>query len=164
VGTTVNGWNIAVDSIGTYGTSYRRRAIVALAGLGANLPEDAIYPAAFVDGEGKPLDGSNKYVVHFEKGKTPPADAFWSLTMYDNEGFQVPNALNRFAIGDRDRLKFNDDGSLDIYVQAEPPGADKEANWLPAPKSGSMGPTLRIYAPRAEALNGTWTPPPFKQQ
>lgn len=162
-GAHVNGWNVVVDNMGTYGTSYRQRAIVALAGLGANLPADAIYPAAFVDGEGQALDGANRYVLHFDKGKLPPADAFWSLTMYDNEGFQVPNAIDRFAIGDRDALKFNDDGSLDIFVQAGTPGKDKESNWLPAPKSGAMGPTLRIYSPKADALNGAWVPPPFER-
>jgi hypothetical protein len=164
LGTHVNGWNIAVDNLGTYGTSYRQRAIVALGGLGANLPADAIYLTAFSDSEGKPLDGANNYVLRFEKGKTPPADAFWSITMYDNEGFQVPNPINRFAIGDPDKLKFNQDGSLDIYVQASSPGADKEANWLPASKSGAIGPTMRIYAPKPEALDGKWTPPPFKRQ
>lgn len=83
--------------------------------------------------------------------------------MYDDKGFQVPNSINRFAIGDHDKLKFNEDGSLDIYIQPESPGADKESNWLPSPKSGAIGPTLRIYSPRAEALNGTWTPPPLKR-
>lgn len=162
-GRHVNGWNIATDNMGTYGTSYLQRALIALAGLGANLPADAIYPAAFVDGEGKPLDGANRYVLHFDKGKTPPADAFWSLTMYDDQGFQVPNPINRFAIGDRDKLKFNDDGSLDIYIQTESPGPGKESNWLPSPKSGALGPTLRIYSPRTEALDGTWAPPPLKR-
>ena len=82
--------------------------------------------------------------------------------MYDDQGFQVPNPINRFAIGDRDKLKFNEDGSLDIYIQAGTPGADRESNWLPSPTSGAMGPILRIYSPRSEALDGTWTPPPFK--
>ena len=162
-GNHVNGWNITTDNIGTYGTSYRQRALVALAGLGANLPADAIYPTAFLDGDGKPMDGANKYVLHFDKDKIPPAGAFWSLTMYDNQGFQVPNPLNRFAIGDRDKLKFNEDGSLDIYIQAESPGADKESNWLPAPKSGLIGPTLRIYAPKPAALDGRWVPPAVKR-
>jgi hypothetical protein len=160
-GAFVNGWNIEVENMGTYGTSYKRRAFVALGGLGCNLPEDAVYPTAFVDGEGKPLYGSNKYVLHFEKGKTPPANAFWSITMYDKEGFQVPNPLDRFAIGSHDKLKFNDDGSLTIYVQAEAPSKDKESNWLPAPK-GNFEPTMRLYSPRPEVLDLTWAPPPFK--
>lgn len=158
-----NGWYIALDNTGTYGTSYRQRALVALSGLGANLPADAIYPTLRLDSEGKPLDGANKYVLHFEKEALPPANAFWSLTMYDDAGFQVPNRLNRFAIGDRDKLKFNADGSLDLYLQAESPGADKEANWLPAPKSGIIAPTLRLYSPRQSALDGTWLPPAVKR-
>jgi hypothetical protein len=162
-GKRVNGWNISVENIGTYGTSYRQRAIITLGGLGANLPADAIYPTAFLDSNGKPLDGANKYVLHFEKGKLPPANGFWSITMYDKDGFQVANPISRFAIGDRDKLKFEEDGSLDIFLQPNSPGKDKEANWLPTPKSGVMGPTLRIYGPRAEALDGRWEPPALKR-
>jgi hypothetical protein len=162
MGTHVNGWNLATDNIGTYGTSYYRRAIIALGGLGANLPEDAIYPTAFVDGSGQPLTGAHKYVLHFAKGQTPPANAFWSITMYDKDGFQVPNPINRFALGDRDPLKLNPDGSFDIYVQAESPGAEKEANWLPAPRD-SFQPTMRIYSPRPEVVDGRWGPPPFQR-
>ncbi len=161
-GDKVNGWNIGRENMGTYGTSYSQRANIALGGLGCNLPEDAVYPVSFVDGEGKPLSGANKYILHFEKGKLPPAGAFWSVTMYDNDGFQVPNPINRYAIGDRDKLTFNADGSLDIYVQVDSPSKDKEANWLPAPKD-SFQPTMRIYSPRAEVLNGSWAPPPFKK-
>jgi hypothetical protein len=159
VGTRINGWNNLAEFMGVYGSSYLHRAAIALGGLGANLQEDAIYPTAFADADGKPLDAAKKYILRFTKGNTPPADAFWSLTMYDNEGFQIPNPINRFAIGDRDKLKYNADGSLDIHIQTESPGADKESNWLPAPKSGGMQPTLRLYSPRAEALKGTWTPP-----
>lgn len=157
-----NGWNIGREHMGTYGTAYQWRTLIALGGLGANLAEDAVYPTAFIDGEGKPLSGANKYVLHFDKGQTPPANAFWSITMYDKEGFQVPNPINRFAIGDRDNLTYNADGSLDIYLQADSPGADKEANWLPAPKD-EFQPTMRIYSPRQEVLDGSWTPPPFKR-
>lgn len=107
--------------------------------------------------------GANAYVLHFEKRELPPAAAFWSITMYDGEGFQVANPLNRFAIGDRDPLKFNDDGSLDLYIQSGSPGAEEESNWLPAPKSGALGVTMRIYAPKAEALDGRWNPPPVKR-
>jgi hypothetical protein len=162
MGDKVNGWNIGRDNLGTYGTWYLRRAVIALGGLGANLVEDAVYPVAFVDGDGKPLTGDKKYVLHFEKGKTPPADAFWSLTMYDEDGFQIKNPIDRYAIGSYDKLKFNADGSLDIYVQTNSPGSDKDANWLPAPK-GVFQPTLRLYSPRPEVLDGTWAPPPFKK-
>lgn len=157
-----NGWNIGREHMGTYGTAYHWRALIAMGGLGANLPEDAVYPTAFIDGEGKPLSGANNYVLHFDKGQTPPANAFWSITMYDKDGFQIPNPINRFAIGDHDKLNFNADGSLDIYIQAKSPGADKEANWLPAPKD-EFQPTMRIYSPRPEVLDGTWSPPPIKR-
>jgi hypothetical protein len=162
IGKAENGWSFTAENIGTYGTSYRQRAMIAMAGLGANLPEDAVYPTAFASGQGKPLSGANKYVLHFEKGKLPPVDAFWSITMYDEEGFQVANPINRFAIGDRDKLKFNADGSLEIYIQTESPGKDKEANWLPAAK-GAMGPTMRLYSPRSEVLDGAWKPPPIER-
>lgn len=158
IGRHVNGWSIMTEGAGTYGTAYHQRAIVAYGGLGANLPEDAVYPVTFVDADGRLLDGANKYVLHFDKGQLPPANAFWSLTMYDGKGFQVPNPLNRFAIGDRDTLTFNPDGSLDLLIQAESPGKDKESNWLPSPPSGMMAPTMRIYSPRAEMLDGSWAP------
>jgi hypothetical protein len=155
----VNGWQMNTDTIGVYGNYYLKRALVAQAGLGANLPEDAIYPLNIADDSGKPLDGANKYTLHFDKGATPPVGAFWSVTLYDNEGFQVPNALNRFAVSSWMNLKQNADGSLDLYFQSESPGKDKEANWLPAPK-GAFNLTLRLYGPKSEALVGTWNPPP----
>jgi hypothetical protein len=105
----------------------------------------------------------NKYVMHFNKDDLPPVEAFWSLTMYDAEGFQVANSINRFAIGDRDALKFAADGSLDLYIQHENPGPDKESNWLPAPKIGPLGLTMRLYAPKPQALDGRWNPPPIRR-
>ena len=133
--------------------------MVSQIGLGANLPEDAIYPLNLGDDTGKPLDGANKYTIHFDKGNTPPVNAFWSITLSDAEGFQVGNSLNRFAVAGWMPFKFNPDGSLDIYFQNESPGKDKEANWLPAPK-GAFNLTMRLYAPKSEALTGKWSPPP----
>ena len=159
MGQIVNGWQMNTDTVGVYGTFYLKRAVVAMAGLGANLPEDAVYPILAADSDGRPLTGDKKYVIHFTKEQLPPVDAFWSITMYDAEGFQVANPLNRFAIGDRDDLKFNADGSLDIYMQHDSPGSDKESNWLPSPASGVLGVTMRLYAPRAEILDGRWAPP-----
>jgi hypothetical protein len=159
----VNGWQMNTDTMGVYGSYYLKRAIIALAGLGANQPEDAIYPLNIADADGKPVVAENKYVLRFSKDELPPVDAFWSLTMYDAEGFQVPNTLNRFAIGDRDALKFNDDDSLDLYIQHESPGPEKESNWLPAPGSGALGLTLRLYAPKSQVLNGLWNPPAIKR-
>ncbi len=155
----VNGWQMNTDTMGVYGNYYLKRAIVAMVGLGANQPDDAVYPLNIGDADGQPLKGYNKYVLHFTKDELPPADAFWSVTMYDEAGFQVPNPLNRFAIGDRDKLKYNPDGSLDIYIQHESPGSDKESNWLPAPASGTLGVTMRVYAPKPAAIYGKWAPP-----
>lgn len=157
IGIVRNGWNWE-QSFGTYGTSYRVRALVAMAGLGANLPEDAIYPNAFADADGEPFTGAHSYVLHFDAGQQPGVDAFWSLTMYDGDGFQVPNPLNRFVIRDRDPLVLNPDGSLDIYIQHSSPGAEHEANWLPAPQ-GAFAPMLRLYSPTAETLAGNFMPP-----
>jgi hypothetical protein len=135
---------------------------VSQIGLGANLPEDAIYPLNLGDSTGKPLSGANKYAIHFAKGATPPAYAFWSITLYDPEGFQVGNVLNRFAVSSWMPFKTNADGSLDLYFQNESPGKDKEANWLPAP-AGDFNLTMRLYAPKSDALTGRWNPPPVKK-
>jgi hypothetical protein len=155
----VNGWSLNTDTMGVYGNYYLKRAIIAQLGLGANLPQDAIYPINLGDESGKPLDGANKYTLHFDKDNAPPVDAFWSVTLYDSEGYQVPNALNRFAVSSWMPLKRNPDGSLDLYFQNESPGADKDANWLPAPKT-AFNVLLRMYAPKSEALTGKWSPPP----
>ena len=161
LGTRANGWTIATDAIGVYGNSYLKRATIAFGGLGANPPEDAIYPVLLTDAAGAPITGDQDYVIHFDADQLPPVDAFWSITMYDGEGFQVANELDRFAIGDRDSLTYNPDGSLDIYVRHTNPGAELESNWLPAP-TGPLGITMRLYAPRPDALNGTWVPPPVR--
>lgn len=158
-----NGWSMNTDTMGVYGNYYLKRAIVAQVGLGANLPEDAIYPLNLADETGKPLEGSSKYTIHFDKGATPPVDAFWSLTLYDGEGFQVANSLNRFAVSSWMPFKYNADGSLDLYFQNESPGADQEVNWLPAPK-GPFNLTMRLYAPRLDALTGKWNPPPITKR
>jgi hypothetical protein len=118
-----------------------------------------IYPLNLGDEAGRPLDGASKYTIHFDKGTTPPVNAFWSVTLYDAEGFQVANPLNRFAVSSWMPFKHNPDGSLDLYFQNESPGKDKEANWLPAPK-GAFNLTMRLYAPKQEALTGKWNPPP----
>lgn len=158
-----NDWQMNTDTMGVYGNFYLKRAIVALVGLGANQTDDAIYPINVADADGKSVTAENRYVLHFAKEELPPASAYWSLTMYDADGFQVANQLNRFAIGDRDPLKYNADGSLDLYVQHESPGADKESNWLPAPKSGTLGLTLRLYAPKLQVTDGRWNPPPIRR-
>src|SRR5580700_9791161 len=155
----VNGWSMNTDTMGVYGNYYLKRAMVAQIGLGANLPEDAIYPLNLGDESGKPLEGANRYTIHFDKGATPLVNAFWSITLYDQDGFQVGNRLNRFAVSSWMPFQYNPDGSLDLYFQNQSPGAEKEANWLPAPK-GSFNLCMRLYAPKSEALTGKWNPPP----
>jgi hypothetical protein len=158
----VNGWQMNTNTMGVYGNYYLKRSQVAMIGLGANLPEDAIYPINVGDSEGKPLTGSSKYVLHFKKAELPPVNAFWSVTLYDKDGFPVANRLNRFALGDRDELKYNGDGSLDLYFQNETPGPAKEPNWLPAPKE-AFNLLMRLYSPRPSALDGRWAPPAVKR-
>jgi hypothetical protein len=157
-----NNWSMNTDTMGVYGNYYLKRAIIAQQGLGANLPEDAIYPLELADASGKPLDGANKYVLRFEKGATPPVNAFWSVTLYDPEGYQVPNPLNRFAVSSWMPFKYNPDGSLVLYFQNDSPGKENEANWLPAPK-GPFNLTMRLYGPKSEALTGRWDPPGVQQ-
>jgi hypothetical protein len=154
----VNGWQMNTDTMGVYGNYYLKRAIVALVGLGANLPEDAVYPLNVGDVDGKPLTGANQYVLHFGKNEIPPANAFWSVTLYDKDGFPTANDLKRNAIGDRDALKLNADGSLDLYIQHASPGAEKQSNWLPAP-TGDFNLTMRVYSPKGEVIDGRWAPP-----
>jgi hypothetical protein len=161
MGRIVNGWLMNTDSVGVYGNNYLKRAIVALAGLGANQPEDAVYPLNMADASGEPVDGGNEYVLHFAKDELPPVAAFWSVTMYDPEGYPVPNPADRYAIGDRDNLRYSSNGSLDLYIQHDNPGPDREANWLPAPFGSPLGTTMRLYAPAPEVIDGRWNPPPI---
>lgn len=164
VGTVVNGWTIS-GSAGNYGTNYLERAVIAAFGWGANLPEDAVYPYTEVDSQGQKLSGANKYVIHFEKGSTPPVNGFWSITLYDKEFFFYPNQWNKQTVSPRDNLKYNSDGSLDLYIQHESPGNDKEANWLPTPE-GDFILMMRLYWPKENAPSilppgkGSWKVPP----
>jgi hypothetical protein len=163
-GTPANGWRTNLTAIGTYGADYLHRAGAAYAGLGFNVPDDAVYPTAFADEEGQPFSSDRSYILHFGKDQVPPVRAFWSLALYDDKERLAPNPLNRHAIGDRDKLQFNEDGSLDLYVQRESPGPDRESNWLPAPASGPFTLSLRLYWPAREVLKGTWVPPPVRAQ
>jgi hypothetical protein len=156
------GWTGGGKFVGRYGTNYPARAAVARVGLGANPPEDATYLHSQEDADGKPLDGSLKYRIHFAKDQIPPVKAFWSLTVYDEQGYFAANPIHRFAIGDRDALKFNADGSLDIYIQhAAPEG--KESNWLPTP-AAPFNVSLRLYWPDESILEGRWTPPAIARE
>lgn len=158
-----NHWDILIKNMGNYGDQYLQRAVVALGGLGANLPQDAIYPTTSQDSTGEALNGANRYVIHFTKDQIPPVEGFWSITMYNDRQFFVENPINRYAIGDRDDLEYNDDDSLDIFIQNASPGKEDESNWLPAPK-GPFNLILRLYWPKKEILDGSWTPPPVVRQ
>ncbi len=155
-----NGWAFTTKT-GVYGTDYLMRALVTAIGLGANRPQDALYPVSKKDTDDLRYSGADKYVMHFPKGQLPPVEAFWSVTMYDPAMFFVDNPLNRYSISPRQDLKQNVDGSTDLYIQHESPGSDKESNWLPAP-AGDFVLMLRMYWPNEAdptILNGSWTIP-----
>ncbi|WP_335712092.1 DUF1254 domain-containing protein [Neobacillus drentensis] len=158
LGTNNNNWFIFDSKVGNFGDDYLLRAVTAYVALFANIPEEAMYPRATVDSTGNKLTGENKYVIHMEKDEIPPVEGFWSISMYGADQYFVSNSLNRFAIGDRtEGLKYNPDGSLDIYIQNEAPSGH-ESNWLPAP-SGDFNLMLRMYIPSKEALNGSYKMP-----
>jgi hypothetical protein len=139
-------------------------AVVAYVGLGGNLPADAYYPVAQADVQGKPLTGAHDYVMHFAKDGTPPVNAFWSITVYNKEYFMMSNAINRYALSGRDPLKYNEDGSLDLYIQKNAPDSGKTSNWLPTPE-GDFLLMMRLYWPKETSpsiLDGTWKPPPVE--
>lgn len=163
---TTDGWLYFTDGVGNFGTDYELRGMANLLGPGWNRPQDAVYPLSQKDADGKEYDGAKyRYVMRFEKGRLPPVEAFWSLTMYDKDLFFVPNPINRYNLSQRNKFITNPDGSVDFYIQAESPGKDKEANWLPAPK-GKFNLVLRLYGPPKSAptiLDGSWTPPPVKR-
>ena len=163
-GNIVNGWRIDTGTMGVYGNDYLKRAVTAQILLGANQPADAIYPLIVTDADGKRPLGQHKYRLHFAKSELPPVEAFWSISMYDADGYPVANPLNRSVLRDRDALEFNADGSLDLYIQHDNPGSDRAANWLPSPAAGELGLTMRLYAPKPAALNGNWVPPPLLRQ
>ncbi|WP_432431219.1 DUF1254 domain-containing protein [Methylocella silvestris] len=163
----VNGWGFTTKT-GLYGTNYLQRALVTAIGLGANRPQDAVYPTSqkYAGGLiGRNYMGSEQYILTFKKGLTPPVKGFWSLTMYDAAYFFVENPLNRYSISPRQDLKTNADGSVDLYIQNESPGADRESNWLPAPK-GKFILMMRLYWPQENnpsILDGSWVLPPVKK-
>ena len=158
-----NGWNVITSGLGEYGTAYFLRAYVTKIGYGANQPVDAIYPNSAVDVEGNTYNGSNKYVLHFDADHMPPVNGFWSLTMYDKKGFLVDNAIDRYNIGGMKDLTYNEDGSLDLIIQAEAPEKLK-SNWLPSPKAGEeFELTFRMYYPKESVLNRSYKMPGVKK-
>jgi hypothetical protein len=165
-GQTKNGWLLNLK-IGHYGTDYMARAWLSAFGIPANAPKDAVYVVGVADADGKPLDASrNNYVARFEReSDLPPVNGFWSLTMYDDQYFFIPNPLNRYTVSPRNQLKRNADGSIDLYIQKDNPGPDKESNWLPAPAAGFI-PMFRMYWAKENppsVLDGSWWPPVIRK-
>jgi hypothetical protein len=159
-----NGWLVSLGYIGDYGRNWLGRAVVAEFALGANTAPETVYPTAHTDSRGRALQGSHRYRIRFAKGNLPPADAFWSLTMYNARNYLHPNALRRYAIGDRTRgLRRGSDGSLTLAIQSTRPRGALAANWLPAPRR-HFRLIMRIYEPRRSVLRGRWTPPPVVRQ
>ena len=153
----VQGWQTPPAILGDYGTAYNIRAVVAMVGLGANLPADAIYPQARVDSQGRPLQGSQRYRLHFAAGQWPPVKAFWSVTAYGRDDFLLDTP--RHALGSRDPLVANADGSLDLWIQADPPEPARQANWLPVRAGRDFLLNARLYWPQEQALKGAWHMP-----
>jgi hypothetical protein len=159
-----NGWAFTTKT-GLYGTNYLQRALITAIGLGANRPQDAVYPTSTADANGDHYNGANRYVIRFPAGRTPPTRGFWSVTMYDQDFFFVANPLNRYSISPRQPLKRNPDGSVDLLIQKDSPGANLESNWLPAP-TGRLQLMLRMYWPNdrdPSILNGSWKMPAVRK-
>ena len=154
--TPENGWSANLQA-GNYGSNYALRTGTALTGFGANAPQDAVYLNAVHDDNGKPLSGANSYVIQFAAGLTPPANGFWSITAYNQQGFLVANPIGRYSVGSESGVVANADGSVDVLLQTAQPAAQL-SNWLPVP-SGSFNLTLRVYWPDQSVLTGAWQPP-----
>ena len=156
------GWLYLPSRVGAYGTDYLLRAQLAILGIGANTPAEAVYPTALADSTGALLTGASKYRLVFRRGHLPPARGFWSITMYDFDGFLVPNAAHRYSLGPtHPPLVRRADGSIVIAIQRTRP-TEQDVNWLPAP-AGGFRLSLRLYWPKASVLSGDWQPPPLER-
>ena len=170
MGKLVNGWIVVTSGVGdrdVYAGDWTQRAAVAVAGILANDPAEAVYPITRRDGDGQPLDGgTSKYTLTFAKGAYPPVNAFWSVTMYDGKTqLLIKNPIDRYLVNSPmlPELKINADGSLTLYIQKdEPTDPVQKANWLPAP-DGPIYMVMRLYWPKDEVLNGSWSPPAIKR-
>jgi hypothetical protein len=161
LGTQHNGWTI--NYLGPrFGADRLLRAGVAKDQIVVTVPEEALYPVCRQDVDGAPLNGTSSYSLRFSGESLPPVDAFWSVTLYGDDGFLVANPIDRYSISDRTAgLVRGRDGSIDLTISSRRPG-DQSTNWLPAPSSAFYL-MLRLYAPRPPALNGSWLPPPVRR-
>jgi hypothetical protein len=156
------GWLTLDPRVGRYGTNYLLRAQLAILGIGANTPEESVYPTALADSAGGLLTGANRYRLVFRRDQLPPVRGFWSITMYDFDGFLVPNAAKRYSLGPtHPPLVRRGDGSIVIAIQRTRP-AEQEVNWLPAP-AGGFRLNMRLYWPKPAVLRGDWHPPPVER-
>lgn len=160
IGREMNGWIMPQKSIGSYVNNYNLRAHVAYSALGANLPLDLMSPTALTDGNGDKLSGSKNYILHFNKDQLPMVKGFWSVTVYGQDSYFAKNPLKRYSLSSKGKLKYNRDGSLDIYLQNSNPGAEKKANWIPTP-AGDFSVTARLYSPAPEHLDEKYALPPI---
>jgi len=161
-GKHLNGWDININS-GQYGTQYLLRAVAARTGFETSRPEDMLHARATVDSDGQPLTGISRYTIRLDRNQLPPVDAFWSLTVYNSRQFLASNPIDRYAIGDRNRLRFDIDGMATLYVQHESPGPDKQLNWLPVPYD-DFSLSLRLYWPGKQVLDGSWKMPAIRRE
>jgi hypothetical protein len=163
----INGWLFPPPTLGRQGAvddDFRGRAVCSIGGIICNDAAEAVYVVAFTDVDGRPLDGAGRYTLRFEKGALPPANEFWSLTVYDPAHNLVDNPINRYAIRDRTPgIKQEADGSTILYLQPTSPGTDKESNWLPTPTQGKFSMALRTYGPGEAITKQTWQPPTVKK-
>ncbi|OZI77237.1 DUF1254 domain-containing protein [Bordetella genomosp. 12] len=156
----IGGWVAERQAMGAYGAAYLKRAQMALRQPGAELPEDVLAWRLVSDAAGRPIDAATRYVLRFEPDALPPGDAFWALAAFDAQGQPLTSPYRRHSVGDRDPLRFNPDGSLELYLQADPPPEADRANWLPL-SGEDLRIVLRVYLPAAAALDGHWNPPPL---
>jgi hypothetical protein len=160
----VNGWSTPPRSLGQYGTDYNTRTAVAMIGLGANWPEDAMYPSTQIDSSGATLQGRHRYRMHFPAGQWPPVNAFWSVTAYGLDDFLIDHPSHRHAVGSLHPLVANADGSLDLWIQAHAPEGPMRANWLPVNENAPFLLGARLYWPQTPALQGHWHLPAVERQ
>ena len=164
LGQNLYGWSADTQN-GVYGTDYLLRAAVTQAGLGANIAQEFFSPGTAKDNQGNPLSGNNNYTIHFNPGKLPPVNGYWSITMLNNKSLFVPNPINRYAIGvpTTPGLKNNTDGSLNIYISSKNPGPQNQSNWLPAPQGAPFNLVFRLAIAQPQILNGTWPFPTIQR-
>ena len=153
-----------ISNEAAFGTDYFTRTAVAKSNIFVNSPNETKYYYQDLDSDGGRLNGANRYKVTFAKDETPPVNGFWSLTLYNEHHFFAPNEINRYSVGTKNKtMKYDSDGSLTIYVQADPPPEAQRANWLPAPKGGDFSIYIRAYWPKVKITDGSWTPPAIEK-